>query len=178
VVTTTGFGERTIHVDCDVWQADGGTRTASITAASLALLHAEKRLMKHGIINQPLLKEPVVGLAVGYVNGVLVIDPDYQEDSSGMADFNFVITKSGNLVEIQGGAEKEPMSWDVFHEACILARAEVKKLCSLFEIDISDSDSIPKVNLCSPKDTKKKTVQKKAPLFSLMNRMAFTQSHE
>lgn len=106
------LGERTIVVDCDVLQADGSTRTACITAASLALKLAVDRWLRTGKIGSIILREEIAGVSVGVCNESCMVDLDFNEDSTLDADFNFVITRSGKIVEIQGSAEKTPISWD------------------------------------------------------------------
>lgn len=114
VVDVSGIGERTIIVDCDVLQADGGTRTASVTAACLALKMAEQKWLERGIITESVTRDVVAGISVGFCNGVPVLDPDCSEDSTGQADVNFVLTKSGAIIEIQGTAEQSPVSYESF----------------------------------------------------------------
>ncbi len=104
------LGERTIYLDCDVIQADGGTRTASITGAYVALADAVASLMLKGLINENPIKEAVAAVSVGIVDGEVALDLDYQEDSSAEVDMNFVMTSSGRFVEVQGTAESEPFT--------------------------------------------------------------------
>lgn len=111
VVDLAALGERTITIDCEVLQADGSTRTACITAASLALKLAAERWVDQGIVRHSILKEEVAALSIGVKDGRLLLDIDYLEDSVIDADFNFVLTKSGNIIEIQGCAEKMPLPW-------------------------------------------------------------------
>lgn len=104
------LGERTIQIDCDVLQADGGTRTASITGAYIALCDAIGTLIRHGdLIKSPLL-DSVAAISVGMVKGVPLLDLNYAEDSTADVDMNFVITGAGNFVEIQGTAEEKPFT--------------------------------------------------------------------
>lgn len=104
------LGERTIYIDCDVIQADGGTRTASITGAWVALADAVETLLKQGRIAQNPLKEAVAAVSVGIVDGEPLLDLDYSEDSGAEVDMNFVMTSSGRFVEVQGTAEAEPFT--------------------------------------------------------------------
>ncbi len=106
------LGERTIRLDCDVLQADGGTRTASITGAYVALTEAVNGLLEQGKIDKTPLKDSLAAISVGIVDGVAVLDLDYVEDSSAEVDMNFVITGSGMFVEVQGTAEEAPFSSD------------------------------------------------------------------
>ncbi|MEW5900518.1 MAG: ribonuclease PH [Acidobacteriota bacterium] len=104
------LGERTITIDCDVIQADGGTRVASVTAGCVALALALKKLLDEGAIDKMPLRHLVAGVSVGIVNGEPLMDLDYAEDSMAETDMNVVETDGGELVEIQATAEKEPFS--------------------------------------------------------------------
>lgn len=110
VTDLTALGEITIQIDCDVLQADGGTRTASITGAYVALHDALSRLVAEGVLKTLPLKDSVAAISVGIVNGQPLLDLNYTEDSSADVDMNFVITGSGKFVEVQGTAEEEPFS--------------------------------------------------------------------
>ena len=121
VTDLNSFGERTIIVDCDVIQADGGTRTASITGGCLALLQAFGRLKEQGVIHCMPVKNFVSAVSVGLVEGQILLDLDYAEDSSAEVDMNFVITRSGLFVEIQGTAEATPFSRDLHDRMIDLA---------------------------------------------------------
>lgn len=110
-VTDLGkLGERSIYIDCDVIQADGGTRTASITGAYVALVDALTTLKVKGLLVEIPLKEAVAAVSVGIVGGEALLDLNYLEDSSAEVDMNFVITSSGRFVEVQGTAETEPFT--------------------------------------------------------------------
>ncbi len=104
------LGERSIHIDCDVIQADGGTRTASITGSYVALVDALTTLTAKGVLNEIPIKEAVAAVSVGIVGGNALLDLNYLEDSSADVDMNFVITSSGRFVEVQGTAEAEPFT--------------------------------------------------------------------
>jgi len=118
----TVLGESTIFIDCDVLQADGGTRTACITAAYLALKCAQQRLINDGIINDVILTDEIASVSVGLGSNEILIDMDFNEDSSICADYNFVLTRSSNkIVEIQGNAEYSPISWLEFEQLKELA---------------------------------------------------------
>lgn len=104
------LGERTVVIDCDVLQADGGTRTASITGAWIALADAVEKLLEQGLIKESPLKDSVSAISSGIVAGQPVLDLDYIEDSSAEVDMNFVMTGDGRFVEVQGTAEEEPFS--------------------------------------------------------------------
>jgi ribonuclease PH len=105
VVDLTKIGERTLYVDCDVLQADGGTRTTAINGAYVAVAQACDRLVASGQLAASPVKEPVGATSVGLVDGALLVDLEYSEDSRAEVDANFVMTGSGGLVEVQGTAE-------------------------------------------------------------------------
>lgn len=108
VTDMTAMGPFTVTVDCDVLQADGGTRTASITGACVALSFAAQWMMHEGLIQRSPVRERVAAVSVGIVDGVACLDLDYREDSSAQVDMNVVATQSGGLVEVQGTAEGDP----------------------------------------------------------------------
>jgi ribonuclease PH len=110
VVDLSGLGERTIWIDCDVLQADGGTRTASITGAFICLSDALKYALRNGLIEKTPLKDYLAAISVGVVRGEPMIDLCYSEDSAAEVDMNVVMTGSGKFVEIQGTAEGLPFS--------------------------------------------------------------------
>ena len=122
------LGERTIALDCDVIQADGGTRTASITGAYVALHQAFGCMKKLGAITKIPLREPVAAVSCGLVDGVALLDLDYNEDSGAQADSNFVMTASGKLVEVQGTAEHHPFTEEEFLALLGLAKAGIAEL--------------------------------------------------
>ena len=122
------LGERTIILDCDVLQADGGTRSASITAGCIALALALKKMMDEEIIDQMPLKHLVSAISVGIVKGNLLLDLDYREDSSAEIDMNVVETDTGKIVEIQATAEKNPFSKKEFNALLALADTGIEKL--------------------------------------------------
>jgi len=95
------FGERTVWIDCDVIQADGGTRTASITGAYVALVEAVRRWLERGIINQDPIKDSVAAVSIGIIEGKILLDLAYEEDSRADVDMNFVMTGSGKFIEVQ-----------------------------------------------------------------------------
>ncbi len=131
VVDTKLLGERQIYLDCDVIQADGGTRCASITGAYVALALACRKLVKQGTIKTlPILSE-VAAVSVGIIEGSSILDLAYTEDSNADVDMNVVCTGSGKFIEIQGTAEREPFTRDQMDEMLVLAEIGVNKL---FEI--------------------------------------------
>ncbi len=131
VTDLTAMGERQIKIDCDVIQADGGTRTASITGAYVALHLALRKLVDSKAIPALPLKAEVAAISCGLYNGVAVLDLDYLEDSNAQADANFVLTGRGGLVEIQGTAEQDPFSEEQFAELLRLAKHGISQLVSL-----------------------------------------------
>jgi ribonuclease PH len=131
VTNLTLLGERSILIDCDVIQADGGTRTASITGAYVAMLDAVRWLMDKGIIAGDPVLEAVAAVSVGMVNGVPLLDLNYEEDSAAEVDMNFVMTSSNRFVEVQGTAEKKPFTLE---EMDIMRSMAVSAITSLFEI--------------------------------------------
>lgn len=128
VVDLDALGERTIWMDCDVIQADGGTRCASITGSFIALCMALEKLKKRGVFDRLPLRHFLAAVSVGVVDGKSLLDLDYDEDSRAEVDMNVVMTDSGNFVEVQGTAEREPFSQSVMDELMKLARRGVKKL--------------------------------------------------
>jgi ribonuclease PH len=110
VIDLSALGERSIHIDCDVIQADGGTRTASITGAYIALVDAVSWLMEKEALSASPMREAVAAVSVGIVGGEVLLDLDYSEDSTAEVDMNFVVTSSGRFVEVQGTAEAEPFT--------------------------------------------------------------------
>lgn len=128
VTDLKALGERQIILDCDVLDADGGTRTASITGAYVALKIAIDTLMGKGLVTTYPLREEVAAVSCGIFNGIPVLDLDYAEDSHAGADANFVLTASGKIVEIQGTAEDAPFSEEAFASLMQLAKKGVGEL--------------------------------------------------
>ena len=128
IIDLQKLGERSIQIDCDVIQADGGTRTASITGAYVALHDAVSTLLKSGKITQSPLKDSVAAISVGMHQGQAVLDLDYIEDSDCDTDMNVVMTGSGGFVEVQGTAEGEPFSRDAMDAMLDLAAYGIKQL--------------------------------------------------
>lgn len=131
VVNRKALGEIQIKIDCDVLQADGGTRTASITGGYVALALACKYLMKTGKITTFPLLDSVAAISCGLYNGHAVLDLDYQEDSNAQADANFVLTGQGGIVEIQATAEHAPFADGPFQELMKLARKGIEEITAL-----------------------------------------------
>jgi ribonuclease PH len=126
-----GMGELQIKVDCDVIQADGGTRTAAITGSYVALHLAFQHLVKIGKLKAVPLTDSVAGISAGIYQGEAVLDLDYAEDSTAQADTNFVLTGSGGIVEVQGTAEEKPFSQGQFLELLALAQKGIAELTAL-----------------------------------------------
>jgi ribonuclease PH len=128
VTDMTSLGERTFAIDCDVLQADGGTRTAAITGAYVALYLAMDKLANMGVISSIPLNSPVAATSVGIVHGTRLLDLCYDEDSNADADFNVVMTGKGEFVEIQGTAEKKPYNKESVDFLLELAGKGIKEL--------------------------------------------------
>jgi ribonuclease PH len=131
VVDLAALGERQIVIDCDVLQADGGTRTASITGGFVALSGCIAFMKKTGMVTKPAIKDHVAAISCGIVKGEALLDLDYAEDSTAETDANFVLTGSGGLVEIQGTAEGHPFTDDQFARLLALARKGIGELVAL-----------------------------------------------
>ncbi len=127
-IDLTKIGRRTIWIDCDVIQADGGTRTASITCGFLALYLAIKRLMREKKIDEYPIKYQVAAISAGIVNGKPLLDLDYEEDSNADVDLNVVMTSDLRFVEIQGTSEKEPLTKENLQILLNLAEKGIKEL--------------------------------------------------
>jgi ribonuclease PH len=131
VIDPKALGERQISIDCDVIQADGGTRTASITGAWVALRLATRYLLDEGVIATDPIVDQVAAISCGVFSGTPVLDLDYEEDSNAEADANFVLTGSGAIVEIQATGEKRGFSEGEFEALFSLARKGIGELCAL-----------------------------------------------
>ncbi|MGE0008120.1 MAG: ribonuclease PH [Parvibaculaceae bacterium] len=131
VVDLVALGERQITLDCDVIQADGGTRTAAITGSWIALHDALKWMAARSMFTKDPLRDHVAAVSCGIHNGEVVLDLDYDEDSGAETDANFVMTGKGGIVEVQGTAEGEPFSQERFLELMALARQGIGELVIL-----------------------------------------------
>ena len=131
VTDTKALGERQVRIDCDVIQADGGTRTAAITGGYIALYLALKNLVSKQVLHRVPLSDQVAAISCGIYKGYPVLDLDYSEDSSAEADCNFVLTGAGGIIEIQATAEKEPFDSSVFDELTDLATRGIAELVRL-----------------------------------------------
>jgi ribonuclease PH len=128
VIDLSRLGERQIRIDCDVLQADGGTRTAAVTGSYVALHQACRRLLAGGSVSGSPLRDSVAAVSCGIVGGAAVLDLDYAEDSQAETDANFVLTGSGGIVEIQATAEGMPFDEALFAQMLGLARAGIAEL--------------------------------------------------
>ncbi len=155
VVDLSKLGERTIVVDCDVLQADGSTRVACITAAFLALKAAIAFWLKNKDLFQDILLHEIVAVSVGVINDRVLLDLDFREDSFIDADYNVILTRNNEIVEIQGTAERSMVSWHVFDQ---IRKMACKGVQDLFKIN----DQM-RLQATKPK-------KEKVPLFSLLNR--------
>jgi len=158
IVNLSSIGENTIIVDCDVLQADGGTRTASITGASLALRVAVSKWFKDKMIINDILTDDIAAISFGFINGIPLLDLDFCEDSKADADFNLVVTKTNKLVEIQGASEGQVVSWNQFEKARIMACEGIEQIFKTTEDFLG-----PLVGLSE-------RTKECIPLFSLQNR--------
>ena len=136
VLDLPALGERQITVDCDVIQADGGTRTASITGAWVALHDCLAWMRTRDMLKADPLRDHIAAISCGICNNVAVLDLDYAEDSEAETDANFVMTGNGNIVEVQGTAEKEPFSEAQLLALLALARKGVAKLVDLQKLAV------------------------------------------
>lgn len=130
-VDLEALGEYTITLDCDVIQADGGTRTASITGCCVALMDALNAMVEKSMIKTNPMSNFVAAVSVGIYEGEAVLDLDYPEDSTAHTDMNIVMTESGGLIEIQGTAEKEPFTQDEFEQMFGLAKKGINDLVAI-----------------------------------------------
>jgi ribonuclease PH len=128
VTDMRAYGERTIYIDCDVIQADGGTRTASITGGFVALMDAFRRLRDEGVVSTIPISDFVSAVSTGLVNGNILLDLDYEEDSKASVDMNFVITRGGLFIEVQGTAEEAPFDRELLERMTDLSLKGIAQL--------------------------------------------------
>ncbi|MCU0242980.1 MAG: ribonuclease PH [Vicinamibacteria bacterium] len=131
IVDTKALGERTLWIDCDVIQADGGTRTASITGAFVALVEACRQLKRQGQIQELPIRDYIAATSVGKVGGKILLDLSYQEDSSAEVDLNLAMTGNGRFVEIQGTAEEKPFEAADLTEMIAVAQKGIQELIAI-----------------------------------------------
>jgi ribonuclease PH len=137
VVDLKALGERQISVDCDVIQADGGTRTAAITGAWVALHDCIQWMKMRDMVRDGVLQDQVAAVSCGLYAGAPVLDLDYAEDSNAEADANFVMTGTGGIVEVQGTAEKKPFNQESFDRLMSLARKGISELVELQKLTVT-----------------------------------------
>ena len=125
------LGERTLTIDCDVLQADGGTRTAAITGAYVAFALAGNRLLRSGKVSKSIVQNQVAAVSVGIVDSTPLLDLKYDEDSRAEVDMNVVCTSDGRFIELQGTAEREPFSRQQMDELIALATSGIETLIGL-----------------------------------------------
>lgn len=131
VCDLNSFGEKTIYMDCDVIQADGGTRTASITGGFIALVELFKKMRADGIVKEIPVNDYVSAISVGIIENKILLDLEYEEDSKADVDMNFVMTGSGKFIEVQGTAEHVPFDKNQMHEMTTLAGQGIEELIAL-----------------------------------------------
>ena len=149
VVEPTGFGERTITIDCDVIQADGGTRTASVTGGYVALALAIKHLVAKEQARKTALRDHVAAVSMGIVDGTAYLDLDYSLDSRAMVDMNVVMTGAGKLIEVQGTGEQAPFGRDELNQLLDLAFAALPRLVDVQKRAIDTPLSATPVKVCA-----------------------------
>jgi len=130
-VDMKALGENSIHIDCDVIQADGGTRTASITGACVAMIDAFSVMMERGMITANPLKHMIAAVSVGVYKDMAVLDLDYPEDSNAETDMNVIMTERGGFIEVQGTAEGEPYSRSELDQMLALAEGGIGQLIAM-----------------------------------------------
>ncbi len=172
VVDLEKIGERTIIIDCDVLQADGSTRTACITAANFALEQAQRAWISARIIDAPIMHDGIAAVSIGLYDGQILVDLDFREDSSIDADFNIVMTRSGQFVEVQGAAERRPYTL----QQCMLVqetamRAAQTLFCMGQENASHTKKSVDLSGTPANSSSERSISEGKAPLFSLKNRL-------
>jgi ribonuclease PH len=142
VTDLSGFGERTIWIDCDVIQADGGTRTASITGAYVALVDAFRKMVKNELIEKIPIKNSVAAVSVGKVDGKILLDLNYEEDSRAEVDMNVVMTGDGKFIEIQGTAEASVFTKEEMDQLTKIAQKGIKKLTEIQRKSLRGKDKL------------------------------------
>ncbi|HEV2601718.1 MAG TPA: ribonuclease PH [Candidatus Babeliales bacterium] len=149
IVDLEMLGEQTITIDCDVLQADGGTRTACITGASMALSIAASRWLKSKLVPGNIIRDRVAAVSAGIIKGSVLLDLNYQEDSTVDADFNFVINGSGGIIEVQGTAEQAPISWEDFSKIRAVSEKGINDLFAYLNSDgaLEKKESVPLFSL-------------------------------
>ena len=140
VADMTALGERTIAIDCDVLQADGGTRTAAITGSYVALALASKRLVTSGKIQRSLVASEVAAVSVGVVDSTPLLDLKYDEDSKAAVDMNVICTGDGRFIEVQGTAEREPFTRNQMDQLLALAVRGIESLVAVQRVTLTQAE--------------------------------------
>ncbi|MFZ7102277.1 MAG: ribonuclease PH [Peptococcaceae bacterium] len=140
VINLKALGERTIWLDCDVIQADGGTRTASITGSYIALIEALKKLKQQGVYSRLPVTDWLAAVSVGKIKGEIMLDLAYAEDSQAEVDMNIVMTGKGKFVEVQGTAEEDPFAREELAEMLALGEQGIKQLIALQKETVGEID--------------------------------------
>lgn len=143
VVDLEKLGPRTLWVDCDVLQADGGTRTAAITGACVAVELAFQKLIGEGKIKETALRQRVAAVSVGVVDGEVLLDLDYAEDKEASVDMNLVMTQNGEFVEVQGSGEEATFGEEALLEMLKVGRSGIERLLALQEATLNLARSLP-----------------------------------
>jgi ribonuclease PH len=138
VTDLKSLGERTIWIDCDVIQADGGTRTASITGAYVALVAGVRRWLDKGVLSADPVVDAVAAVSIGIVDGKILLDLAYEEDSRAEVDMNFVMTGSGKFIEVQGTAESQPFTRKQMERMAEMAQQGIKELIKAQKTVLAD----------------------------------------
>lgn len=146
VIDLSLLGEQTIFVDCDVLQADGGTRTACITGAYLALKSAISKWIQKGIIRETILIDELGAISVGISEEITLLDLDFVEDNATEADFNFVLARSGKIIELQGSAERYPLTWEQYENMKYLAIKGIDDIFSFYDQNSYSNEQHKNVN--------------------------------
>ncbi|MDR3646435.1 MAG: ribonuclease PH [Candidatus Babeliales bacterium] len=128
ILNLDNLGEKTIHIDCDVLQADGGTRVACVTGAFLALKRAQEKWLASGLLKKEIIIDEIAAISAGIIDGQIIVDLDYEEDSKAEIDFNFVLTQTGKIIELQGTAEKRAIEWEKFIQIADLAKKSIAQI--------------------------------------------------
>ncbi len=138
VTDLDAFGERTIYIDCDVLQADGGTRTASITGSFVALVELFRKMKERGLVNRIPVDDAVAAVSVGVRGGEILLDLDYSEDSGADVDMNVVMTGSGRFIEVQGTAEESPFERELLDRMLEAASVGIRALVAKQRASLGD----------------------------------------
>ncbi|MBN1471335.1 MAG: ribonuclease PH [Syntrophaceae bacterium] len=138
VTDLTAFGEKTIYLDCDVIEADGGTRTASVTGAFVALVDLFKKMKEDGVINEIPVRDYLSAVSVGIIDNQIMLDLEYEEDSRAEVDMNFVMTGSGLFIEVQGTAERMPFSKSEMAQMTALAERGIQQIIAKQKETVGD----------------------------------------